>query len=50
MIQHIRRRIYKMGIRPKPGSFWYSPSLSWVYAFKDSKYAENFEKAVNRKF
>lgn len=26
----IKRIIYRMGIRPKPGSVWYSPSLAWI--------------------
>jgi hypothetical protein len=36
----LRRVLYRMGLRPRLGSIWYSPSLSMIYAFKDAKFVE----------
>jgi len=30
----MKRLIYKLGMRPSPGSIWYSPSLDWRYFFE----------------
>lgn len=32
-----RRVIYRFGGRPKPGSIWYSPSLSIIYAVRKAE-------------
>lgn len=36
----LKRRIkwwlYKLGVRPKLGSIWYSPSLDWMYSINDA--------------
>lgn len=29
-----RKVVYKIGLRPKPGSFFYSPSLSILYGIR----------------
>jgi len=39
-----RRAIYKVGLRPKGGSVWYSPSLSWKAAGAD--YARGFAEGI----
>jgi hypothetical protein len=36
MLFHMKGKIYKMGYRPKPGSIYYSPSLSLIYYLRDT--------------
>ena len=36
LISYIRRLIYRLGFRPRAGSLFFSPSLSFFYAFKDN--------------
>lgn len=31
----VKARLYRLGFRPRPGSVFYSPSLSLIYAWKD---------------
>jgi hypothetical protein len=35
MIRYIRRLVYRLGFRPKPGSIFYSPSLTLTVGLKD---------------
>ena len=36
MLDSIRRLVYKMGFRPKPGTVLYSPSIHYRLAFEDA--------------
>lgn len=49
-MMRIRRVLYRMGLRPKRGSIWYSPSLDIIYAFSDADYVNNFIKALNTNY
>lgn len=44
----LRGIIYRLGGRPRLGSIWHSPSLSWRYAFKDADVAGAMRDAINR--
>lgn len=33
LVRHIRPKLYRLGFRPKAGSIWHSPSLSYIYSF-----------------
>lgn len=49
MMRLIRRVIYRWGFKPKPGSIFYSPSLSFMDAFRTSKTVyEAFEEGYNK--
>lgn len=39
----IRRLVYKMGFRPKPGTIFFSPSIALAIQFR-----EDFKKELNR--
>jgi hypothetical protein len=34
MIMHVRRLIYRLGFRPRPGSIFYSPSLAHLCSWQ----------------
>lgn len=36
ILQRVRKLVYKMGFRPKPGSIFFSPTLGWIYAVMDA--------------
>lgn len=38
----IRRLVYRRGHRPRSGSLFYSPTLAWEYAWKDSEALKAF--------
>lgn len=44
MWMRLKKLIYQLGIRPKAGSIFYSPSLAWEYIFKDYNLADAFEE------
>lgn len=45
-MMRIKRVLYRVGLRPKRGSIWYSPSLSVIYAYKDADFVGNFKRAM----
>lgn len=36
MLAKIRKLVYKIGIRPKPGTVLFSPSLHYMYAAREA--------------
>jgi hypothetical protein len=34
MMRGLRRMIYRLGFRPRGGSVFYSPSLSFIHSFR----------------
>lgn len=45
-MMRVKRVLYRVGLRPKRGSIWYSPSLSVIYAHKDADYVGNLKRAM----
>jgi hypothetical protein len=48
MLRYIRRMVYKLGFRPKPGSIFYSPSKDAELAGQEAlaAFEEAYEKAM----
>lgn len=42
----LRRGLYRIGVRPRGGSIWYSPSLDMVYASKG--FTRVFQEAMEK--
>lgn len=36
VLMRVKRRLYQMGVRPKVGSIWFSPSLNLMYGYSDA--------------
>lgn len=43
----IKRFLYKRGLRPKPGSIFFSPSLAMQYAWKDIDFPKILKQAID---
>jgi hypothetical protein len=46
-LQKIRLHVYKAGMRPKPGSLLYSPSLDFIYGFKELDPLRAMQEKIN---
>lgn len=48
MLFHVKGKLYKLGYRPKPGSIYYSPSLSLIYYMRDTDPAYALASGIRR--
>ncbi|WGH21100.1 hypothetical protein SEA_CASSIA_27 [Arthrobacter phage Cassia] len=44
----IRGIVYRLGLRPRPGSIFYSPSLALIYAIRDADIPGAFARGIER--
>lgn len=45
-MRRIRRLIYRLGYRPRPGSIFFSPSLSLIYLMKENNVIDRAIRAM----
>ena len=44
----VRRVIYRLGFRPRPGNILHSPSLALIHSMREVDLPQAFEQGMNR--